>query len=79
MAAGWSIVAAGPGLAALFGEAGAVVIEGGPGRRPSTGQVLAAIEATGAAEVIVLPNDPDSIGVAEAAAHEAEAKGIHVV
>ena len=41
--------------------------------------MLAAIEATGAQEVIVLPNDPDSIGVAEAAAHEAELKGIHVV
>jgi DAK2 domain fusion protein YloV len=73
------IVAGGPGLAALFGEAGAEVIQGGPGSRPSTGQVLAAIEATGAQEVIVLPNDPDSVGVAEAAAHEAEAKGIHVV
>ena len=73
------IVAAGPGLIELFRESGAVVIEGGPGRRPSTGQVLAAIEETGANEVIVLPNDPDSIGVAEAAAHEAETKGIHVV
>jgi DAK2 domain fusion protein YloV len=73
------IVAGGPGLAALFREAGAEVIQGGPGSRPSTGQVLAAIEATGAQEVIVLPNDPDSVGVAEAAAHEAEAKGIHVV
>jgi len=73
------IVAAGPGLVELFAEGGAEVIEGGPGRRPSTGQILAAIEATGAAEVIVLPNDPDSIGVAEAAAHEAEQNGIHVV
>ncbi|MCW2847823.1 MAG: Dak phosphatase [Marmoricola sp.] len=73
------IVAAGPGLVELFTEAGAEVLEGGAGRRPSTGEVLAAIEATGAQEVIVLPNDPDSIGVAEAAAHEAEAKGIHVV
>ena len=73
------VVAAGPGLAGLFAEAGAEVLEGGPGRRPSTGQILAAIEATGAQEVIVLPNDPDSIGVAEAAAHEAEQKGIHVV
>jgi DAK2 domain fusion protein YloV len=73
------VVAGGPGLAALFTEAGAEVLVGGPGRRPSTGQVLAAIEATGAQEVIVLPNDPDSIGVAEAAAHEAEQKGIHVV
>jgi DAK2 domain fusion protein YloV len=73
------IVAGGPGLVELFREAGAEVIDGGPGSRPSTGQLLAAIEATGAREVIVLPNDPDSIGVAEAAAHEAEAKGIHVV
>jgi DAK2 domain fusion protein YloV len=73
------IVAAGPGLAELFTDAGAVVLRGGPGSRPSTGQILAAIEETGAQEVIVLPNDPDSIGVAEAAAHEAEEKGIHVV
>jgi DAK2 domain fusion protein YloV len=73
------IVAAGPGLHELFRESGAVVIDGGPGRRPSTGQLLGAIEETGAEEVIVLPNDPDSVGVAEAAAHEAEAKGIHVV
>ncbi len=73
------IVAAGPGLVELFSEAGAEVLPGGPGSRPSTGQILAAIEATGAQEVIVLPNDPDSIGVAEAAAHEAEAKGVHVV
>ena len=73
------IVAAGPGLVELFTEAGAEVIEGGPGRRPSTGQILAAIEATGAEEVIVLPNDSDSIGAAEAAAHEAEERGVHVV
>lgn len=73
------IVAAGPGLVELFTEAGAEVIEGGPGRRPSTAQILAAIEATGASEVIVLPNDADSIRVAEAAAHEAEVRGVHVV
>jgi hypothetical protein len=73
------IVSAGPGLISLFRDAGAEVIEGGPGRRPSTGQLLAAIEATGAQEVIVLPNDPDTLGVAEAAAHEAELKGVHVV
>ena len=73
------VVAAGPGLVELFGDAGAEVIVGGPGRRPSTAEVLEAIEATGAEEVVVLPNDPDSIGVAEAAAHEAELEGIHVV
>jgi DAK2 domain fusion protein YloV len=73
------VVSAGPGLEQLFRESGAVVLDGGSGRRPSTGQVLEAIEETAAQEVIVLPNDPDSIGVAEAAAHEAEARGIHVV
>lgn len=73
-------VAAGEGLADLFSEAGAEVIRGGPGRRPSAGELLAAIEATAAAEVIVLPNDPDSVGVAEAAAHAVEESGeVHVV
>ncbi|MBZ5737070.1 DAK2 domain-containing protein [Nocardioides mangrovi] len=66
-------VAAGPGLRALFEEAGAVVVDGGPGRRPSTGEVLAAITECAAAEVIVLPNDPDSMRVAEIAARTAEA------
>jgi DAK2 domain fusion protein YloV len=65
-------VAAGPGLAALFAEAGAVVVEGGPGRRPSTGELLAAITGCGAAEVVVLPNDNDSVRVAQVAARTAE-------
>jgi DAK2 domain fusion protein YloV len=66
-------VAAGPGLAALFEEAGAVVVRGGPGQRPSTGQLLEAIESTGAEEVVVLPNDHDSVRVAKVAASTAEA------
>jgi dihydroxyacetone kinase-like predicted kinase len=65
-------VAAGPGLAALFAEAGAVVVQGGPGARPSTGQLLAAITSCGAAEVVVLPNDADSVRVAQIAARTAE-------
>ena len=68
-------VAAGPGLATLFADAGAVVITGGPGRRPSTGMIIDAIEACGAAEVVVLPNDKDSIRAAEIAAHTAEESG----
>jgi DAK2 domain fusion protein YloV len=66
-------VAAGPGLAALFEAAGAVVVSGGSGVRPSTGEVLEAITACGAAEVVVLPNDADSVRVAEIAARTAEA------
>jgi DAK2 domain fusion protein YloV len=73
------VVAAGPGLVELFTETGAQVIPGGPGRRPSTGEILAAIEATGASEVIVLPNDPDTLGTAQAAARTADEQGIHVV
>jgi uncharacterized protein len=64
------VVAAGEGLAALFTEAGAYAVPGA-GRRPSTGQVLEAIKACGGAEVVVLPNDRDSVAVAEAAAQAA--------
>jgi DAK2 domain fusion protein YloV len=73
-------VAAGPGLARLFSEAGAVVVEAGPGRRPSTGQLLEAITSCGAVEVVVLPNDPDSVRVAQVAARTAEEdQGLRVV
>jgi dihydroxyacetone kinase-like predicted kinase len=73
------MVAAGPGLVELYRSAGAEVVEGGPGDRPSTGDLVRAIEATGCAEVLLLPNDDDTLGVARAAAHEAEARGVHVV
>jgi len=65
-------VSAGPGLARLFGDAGAIVIEGGPGNRPSTGMILDAIAGSGAAEVVVLPNDQDSVRAARIAARTAE-------
>ena len=65
------MVAAGDGLVDLFREAGAVVVPGGPGRRPSTGQLLDAVTDSGAAEVVLLPNDRDSIPVSEAAAQTA--------
>ena len=67
-------VAAGPGLSELFASAGAVVVPGGPGQRPSTGQLLEAITACGAAEVVVLPNDGDTVRAAEIAARTAEAE-----
>ncbi|MGO4258826.1 DAK2 domain-containing protein [Marmoricola sp. RAF53] len=68
-------VVAGDGLAEIFTGAGAHVIHGGPGRRPSTGEILEAVLATGAEEVVILPNDPDSLGVAEVAAATAEEGG----
>ena len=68
-------VVAGEGLAAIFREAGAHVLVGGPGRRPSTGEILALVHGCGAEEVVVLPNDPDTVRAAEAAAIEAEEAG----
>lgn len=70
-------VAAGPGLAGIFEEAGAVVVRGGPGRRPSTGELLEAITACGAREVVVLPNDEPTVRAALAAASTAEADHGH--
>ncbi|CUR56634.1 Dak phosphatase [metagenome] len=68
-------VAAGPGLRQIFGEAGALVVGAGPGRRPSVGMLLEAITESGAAEVVVLPNDPDTRRSAEIAARTAEEGG----
>ncbi len=65
-------VAAGPGLASLFAEAGATVVPGGPSGRPSTGMILEAIRASGAHEVVVLPNDAPTVRAAQAAAQTAE-------
>ncbi len=72
------VVAAGPGLGSLFAEAGAVVVRAQPGRRCSTGEVLDGIRATGKREVIVLPNDADTVAVAEAAARTARDDGTRV-
>ena len=69
-------VAAGPGLAALYADAGALVVEGGPGRRPSTGQLLDAIAGCGAQEIVILPNDHDSVRAARVAASTAESDGV---
>nr|WP_269329640.1 DAK2 domain-containing protein [Kineosporia babensis] len=70
--------AAGPGLSDLFESTGAVVVAGGPGRRPSTAAILAAIHRTQATEVAVLPNDADTLSVARIAAASARSEGIRV-
>jgi DAK2 domain fusion protein YloV len=69
-------VAAGEGLAELFSDAGAHVVATAPSRRSSTGEILEAIRAAGAHEVVVLPNDPDTLAAAEAAGRAAREEGI---
>jgi DAK2 domain fusion protein YloV len=69
-------VAPGEGLAHLFEAEGVCVVDGGTGHRPSTDDVLAAMQATGAGEVVLLPNASHVTGIAEAAADAARAEGI---
>jgi hypothetical protein len=55
-------VASGDGLAAIFREFGvAGVVKGGQSANPSTGELLAAIEAVDAREIIILPNNPNVV------------------
>jgi DAK2 domain fusion protein YloV len=70
--------AAGPGLARLFTECGAKVVRSAAGRRASTGELLAAVRETGSASVVLLPNDPDTLVAARAAAMAARDEGLQV-
>ncbi|MEU8385231.1 dihydroxyacetone kinase, partial [Streptosporangium sp. NPDC048865] len=70
-------VAAGPALAAVFEEAGAVVVRREPGSSPPLAAVLAAVREAGS-EVVVLPNDSDTREVAAAAAEIAREQGLVV-
>ena len=72
-------VTPGAGLAALFEGEGATTVDGGPTSNPSTAEILTAIRATGAAEVVVLPNDSNALGVANAAADAARDEGVETV
>jgi len=59
-------VASGDGLAELFGQLGVQgVVTGGQTLNPSTAELLAAVEAVNAEQVVVLPNNKNIIPVAE--------------
>jgi uncharacterized protein len=68
-------VAYGPGLAQVFAEAGASVIEATPLRRPGAEAIHAALLETGAAEIVVLPNDRHTVAAAQAAARRTAEDG----
>ncbi|GAA1246864.1 DAK2 domain-containing protein [Janibacter melonis] len=70
--------AAGPGIAALVREVGASVVSSGPGRRASAGELLDAVRETRAGDVILLPNDRDTVLAARACAQAAGQEGQHV-
>jgi hypothetical protein len=61
-------VARAPGLADVLASFGAHIVVPGHGTRPSVGEIAEAILASGARQVIVLPNDRDAILAAAQAA-----------
>jgi DAK2 domain fusion protein YloV len=72
-------VVAGEGNARLFEDLGAErIVEGGQTMNPSTADLLAAIEASGAGEVVLLPNNSNVVMAAEQAARVA-GKAVQVV
>jgi DAK2 domain fusion protein YloV len=72
-------VGAGDGVEALLRSIGAAaVVRGGQTMNPSAGEILAAIDATGARDVIVLPDNKNVILAAQQAARASSAR-VHVV
>jgi len=60
----------GDGLAELFERMGASTVPAGPGRQPSTGEIIGAMRASGDEDVFLLPNDSDALQAAEMAARK---------
>ncbi len=75
---GLVVVAHGPGVVDLLEASGVTAVRAPQLGRPSTAEMLAGIEATGAHEVILLTSDKDSLPVAEAAGVAARDSGRRV-
>ena len=72
-------VASGDGLAAIFRDFGvASVVRGGQSANPSTGELLEAVSAAPAKEVLLLPNNPNVILAARQVASMTD-RPVHVV
>jgi uncharacterized protein len=71
-------VCAGAGNRRLFESLGAVCVEGGQSMNPATADIVAAVEAAPAREVVILPNSKNVILAAEQAA-DAAGKPVRVV
>jgi DAK2 domain fusion protein YloV len=66
-------VAAGDGLTAIFRDFGVSrVVVGGQSANPSTGELLEAVRAVDAREILVLPNNPNCVMAARQVAHMAD-------
>jgi DAK2 domain fusion protein YloV len=72
------VVAAGLGNRRIFESLGAHVVDGGRTMNPSTAELLSAVEAAGAREAVILPNDRNIFLTAEHAA-ESTARPVSVL
>ena len=61
-------VASGAGMESLFESLGVRALDGGPSLAPSSYELLAAIHAIAAEQVVVLPNSPNALQAARRAA-----------
>jgi len=68
------VASRGRGNRALFEQMGAVVIEGGQGENPSAADLARAAKETGAASVVLLPNNKNIVPTAERVGELADAK-----
>lgn len=77
---GFAVIAVSPGEGTthLFAGEGVTVVEGNSDKLVTTADVVAAVRATGAAAVVLLPNASQVTGVAEEAAEEVRADGVRV-
>ena len=71
-------VATGAGMMSLFESLGVHALDGGPSLTPSSYDLLAAIHATPAEQVVVLPNSPNAFEAARRAAQLSD-KAVSVV
>jgi hypothetical protein len=71
-------VGAGDGIEDLLRSMGASVVRGGQTMNPSAGEIRAAVEATGAGQVVVLPNNKNIVMAARQAV-EGLALSAHVI
>jgi DAK2 domain fusion protein YloV len=67
-------VSSGDGNRTLFESLGALVVDGGATMNPATADIVSAIEAASAGEVVVLPNNGNVLMAAEQAADHASKK-----
>ncbi|MEO6885059.1 MAG: DAK2 domain-containing protein [Jatrophihabitantaceae bacterium] len=71
-------IAPGRGLSHLFQAEGVYVVDGGRTGRPTVDEVTAVVQATGAANIVLLPNAAKANGIAEAAADAVRAQGLTI-